>query len=216
MYVAFTEIPDEVVVGRFWSDLSDVTEAPAHAPLHLEARELSNDSCDLRCSDKLVLQAYHIQADAGSTERHLRLLVEADGRGGIEGDAVPDQLGAALVETALPCEDPSEIGAFDFEPARTVEPFVERDVVQERTEGDDLSIMIELAELADPYRKQPGTDNVVEQIGLAFAAGIIESPIHKWRIGNRYPREYPAAGFVHVGVSLAGRSRIIARGSPVR
>src|SRR5262245_22696721 len=114
-YIAFAEVPDEVVVSRLRLRLGDVTETPDHAPLHVEPRELLNDPCDLCCRDELVLQADHIQADAGGTERHLRLLVEADRRCRVEGDAVPNELGSALVDTTLPREDTGQVGAFDLE-----------------------------------------------------------------------------------------------------
>ena len=47
-YIAFAEIPDEIVVGRFRTVLGDVAEAPRHAPLHVEPREFGDDPRDLR------------------------------------------------------------------------------------------------------------------------------------------------------------------------
>lgn len=151
-HIAFTEIPDEVVVRRFRPDLGNVTEASGHAPLHVEPREFLDDHCDLRSRDELVLEPYHVQADACSAKRHLRLLVEADQGRGVEGDAVPDQLGSALVKTALRCEDPGQIGAFNLETAWTVEALIERDVVQQRSQGDHFRVVINAPKLPDPYR----------------------------------------------------------------
>jgi hypothetical protein len=173
-HIAFTEIPDEVVVRRFRPNLGNVTEASGHPPLHVEPREFLDDHCDLRSRDELVLQADHVKADTGGAKRDFRLLMEADGRRRVESNAIPYQLGTPFIEAVLPREGARKIGTFDFEATRAIEMFVEADVVQERAQRDDLRIVTDVADLPDPYREQPRANDVIEQVRLAGVAGVVE------------------------------------------
>src|SRR4029434_6037119 len=122
--------------------------------------------------NELVLPADEIESDAGSTQRHLGLLVKRDRWRRVERDAIPDQLRAMRVNAGLPCKRPREIGAFHFETARPDETLVKRDVVQQRSQGDDFPVMVDVPNLSDAYGEQPGPNYVVEKIRLAVRTRI--------------------------------------------
>ena len=139
---------------------------------------------------RLILQADDIETDAGGAQRHLGLLVEADRGRRVECDAVPDQLSATLVEADIHCKAPREIRAFHFEAARTGEALVERDVVQQGSDRDDFRVVFDVLKLSDPRCKEPGADDVIEQVGFAFLPRIFDRPVNDWRRRNLYSRQY--------------------------
>jgi hypothetical protein len=129
--------------------------AGGHGARSVEAGKGLDGPCDLGSRDDLVLQSDHVEADAGRAERDLGLLVEPYRRHRVEGDAFPDDLCTALVDAAFEVEGASELGAFDLEATGTVEALVERDFVQQGSQGSDLAVMVDLPDLPDPCRKQP-------------------------------------------------------------
>jgi hypothetical protein len=44
--------------------------------------------------------------------------------------------------------------------------------------GDDFRIVFNALQLCHPRCEEPGTDDVIEQIGLAFQAGMFDRPIN--------------------------------------
>jgi hypothetical protein len=85
------------------------------APLHVEAGKYGEDALHLVRRDPVVLGPAEVETDPSRAERDFRLLVQADRRGGIQSDAVPDQLHAAIVETLLARERPRCVGSFYLE-----------------------------------------------------------------------------------------------------
>src|SRR5262249_19143642 len=85
-----------------------------------------------------------------------------------------------------------------FEAARTSEAFIERDVVQQGSDGDDLGIVLCILKLSDSCRKEPRADNMVEQVGFTFLPGIFDRPANERRIGNSNSREHPTSDLGHV------------------
>ena len=69
--------------------------------------------------------------------------------------------------------------------------------MQQGADGDDLGVVYDRLELPDACRKQPGSDDVVEQIGLAFLPGILHRPLDQRRIGNRNACKYSIGNPVH-------------------
>ena len=65
--------------------------------------------------DLVVLRPAEVENDAGRAQRNFRLLVQADGRCGVQSNAVPDQLLSAIVESMLARERTSCVGSFDRE-----------------------------------------------------------------------------------------------------
>jgi hypothetical protein len=79
--------------------------------------------------------------------------VQADRRCGIQSDAVPDQLHAAIVETFLPRERPRGVGSFYLEALWTREAVREPKVVEQRADGDDFRVVRHALELSEPNRE---------------------------------------------------------------
>src|SRR6516225_11181284 len=166
----------------------NAAKAARHSRLHSKTRKFGDDGLHLAGRNELVLQADDIKADAGRAHRNLGFLVEADRGRRIEGDTVPDQLSAALIEPTVSREGPREISPFHFETPRTGKALVERDVMQQGSDGDDFRVVLDALELSDPRREQPGTDDVIEQVGLALSPGILHRPVNDCSCGNAYPR----------------------------
>ena len=89
------------------------------------------------------MPAVHIKADTGCAERNLGLLKEADRGRRVQCDTVPDQLRPAFIEARFPGKGPGNIGGFNFEAPRPVEALVRRDVVEQRSDGDDLRVVFD-------------------------------------------------------------------------
>ena len=72
--------------------------------------------------DPVVTEAHHSREPIPSrAERDFRFLVKADRRRGIQRDAVPDQLHAAIVEALLARERPRCVGSLYLEALLTRE-----------------------------------------------------------------------------------------------
>src|SRR6266542_3061483 len=108
------EVPGEIVVGGLRLGCDDAADRIREAPLHLEAGTCGEDALHLGRRDPVVLES-EFDTDPSRAERHFRLLVQADRRCGIQRDAVPDQLQAAIVETLLARECPRGVGSFYLE-----------------------------------------------------------------------------------------------------
>jgi hypothetical protein len=55
----------------------------------------------------------------------------------------------------LPCKETREVGAFYFEATRPGEAFIERDVMQQCCDGENLAVVLDVLQLSEPHRKQP-------------------------------------------------------------
>src|SRR5207344_1457975 len=102
----FSEIAREIVVSRGGPRLDDAADGLRESLLHLQPWKRIDDFCYPRSRQRVVAPAAPVEGDARRTERHLRLLVQGNGRRGVEGDDIPDQLAAAIVEPGAPSEHP--------------------------------------------------------------------------------------------------------------
>jgi hypothetical protein len=175
----------------------DVAEAAAELLLQVQPWKCLDDCGDFGGRNDVVLQAEHVETDAGGAQRHLALLVEADRGRRIQRHAVPDQLRAALIEAARDGETARQIRAFDLEAARTFEPVVEGDVVQQRADGEDLGVVVGALNLPEPCGEQPGPNDVVEEIGLAMLPCVRDRGIDHRCVGHRYSGEHPCVCRFH-------------------
>src|SRR5262249_38601929 len=149
-YEAFTEITCEVVVGRLRLRPCNAAKAARHSRFHSKTRKFADDLLHLVGRNEFVLQTDDIEADAGRAQRNLGFLVKSDRGRRIEGDTVPDQLRAALVEPDVCRKGPREIRPFHFETPWTGKALVERDVMQQGSDGDDFRVVLDALELSDP------------------------------------------------------------------
>src|SRR5512147_3224066 len=109
------EVPREIVVGGLRLGFDNAADRIGEAPLHVEAGEFGEDAPHLGRRDQVVLGPAVVEADPSRAERHFRLLVQADRRRGIQSDAIPDQLNAAIIETLPARERPRCVGSFYLE-----------------------------------------------------------------------------------------------------
>src|SRR5262245_14730883 len=123
------EVPREIVVGGLRLGFDNAADRIGEAPLHIEAGKCGEDALHLVRRDPVVLES-EFDADPGRAERHFSLFIQADRRGGIQSDAVPDQLYAAIVETLLARERLRCIGSFYLEALWTREAVREPKVVE--------------------------------------------------------------------------------------
>src|SRR5262249_23149263 len=152
-----------------------------------------------------------VEPDAHCAESHFRLFVKRDRSRRIEGDAVPYQLSTTLIETEILRKAPCEVCALHFEAARAGEVFVEGDVMQQGSYRDDFRVVFNFLDLPNPHSKEPGADNVVEEVRLAFLSGILHSPVDDWRRGNLYPCEYSSIDRPHVLLPFSIAFRVLRR-----
>src|SRR5262245_28953330 len=164
----------------------NAAKAACHPRFHSKPWKFVDDLLHLIGRNKVILQADHIKANTGSAQRNFSFLVEAYRGRRVEGDAIPDQLTSTLIETDICCKAPGEIRALNFETARAGEVLVKCDVMQQGSYGDDFCVVFNPLELSDPRCKEPGADNVVEQVGFAFLPGILHCPVNHWRRCNLY------------------------------
>ena len=100
-------------------------------------------------------------------------------------------MSSTLIEADVCCKAPREIRPFHFETPRTGKALVERDVMQQGSDGDDFRVVLDALELSDPRREQPGTNDVIEQVGLALSPGILHRPVNDCSCGNIYSCQHP-------------------------
>src|SRR6267142_4175187 len=114
------EVACEIVVGGLRLGLDNAADRIGEAPLHVEPGKCREDALHFVRRDPVVLES-EFNADPSRAERHFRLLVQADRRGGIQGDTVPDQLHPAVVEDLRARERARRVRSFYLEALGTGE-----------------------------------------------------------------------------------------------
>src|SRR5262249_29372010 len=112
---ALAEIAREVVIRRVGPGLDDPAGGAGELALQAEPGDPIDDRSHLRPAQGLVPEPGPVERDARRAQRHLALLVEGDGGGRVERDAVPDQLRAAIIDSFLSRERARGVSPFDFE-----------------------------------------------------------------------------------------------------
>jgi len=123
---------------------------------------------------RLVAPSAPIQADTRSAEGNLRFLVQGDGRRRVQRDAVPDQLGAPVIDAQAPRKCTRGIRALDLEPQRPVEGGGQAQVVQDRRHSQDFLVVRRPLLSREAHREEPGAHDVVEEVGLGVLARILD------------------------------------------
>lgn len=181
---ALTEIPDKIIIRRFRPIPRNAAEAAAHALFHVEPRKFIDYGLYFSCGNVAVSQTDNIQADTGGAQGDFRLLIQSDRGRRVESDAIPNQLGAAIIEPPFLHKLSRKIGGLDFEPSRTGESLVERDIVQQCSHRDNFCVELDILDLSKSGRKQPRANDVIEQVRFAPLFGIADSTVDEQRVRN--------------------------------
>src|SRR5262245_22651756 len=170
-YEALAEVTREVVIGGLGPGPDDAADRVREAVLHVEAGKGREDGLHLIGWDPFVLESAPVETDPCRAERDVRLLVQGDGRRGIQGHRVPDQLHTAVVEAFLACECPRRVGSLDLEASRTREGVREPNVMKQRADGEDLCVVRDPLQLPEPDSEEPGSNSVVARERLRAQPG---------------------------------------------
>src|SRR5690606_10817033 len=189
-YEPFAKIPGEVVVRRLGASLRDSADRVGEIVLHPQAWELLEDPRHARLGDRIVAPTAPVNADALDTQGRLGFLVETDRRGGVECNAVPDQLGPALIEALLENELPRGIRTFHLEPEGAIGHLRQSEVVQKRRNRKHFGIVGLALLLGQRHREQPGPHDMVEQIGFGNGAHMLDGLGYQRGVGQRDARKH--------------------------